>query len=179
MTDKRQWKERWGHSTAVIASDLYLWAGRHDSNRSCVQVFNVNSGCWKQYATHGIPPLGTWGYSCVAIGDELHYFGGRSGCHGIYHNSIHTLSTSSLKWKTLAHSTSKGEVPIRKNRCGMIHLTDGEEHLLYVVGGYGPAAPLLPQHKAQYQQYFGGMLTNEQHIFSLFSSEHYHVYVIL
>ena len=58
--------------------------------------------------------------------------------------------------------------------CGMVHFTYGEEDLLYVVGGWGHAAPSSPQHGAQYQQYpSGGVRTNEQHIFSLSTSEWY------
>ena len=54
----------------------------------------------------------------------------------------------------------------------MVHFTDGEEDLLYVVGGRGHAAPSSPQHGAQYQQYgISGVRTNEQHIFSLSTSE--------
>ena len=49
---------------------------------------------------------------------------------------------------------------------------DPREDLLYVVGGYGHAAPSSPQHGAQYQPvYGGGVRTNEQHIFSLSTSE--------
>ena len=39
---------------------------------------------------------------------------------------------------------------MQKYSCGMVHFTDGEEDLLYVVGGHGPAVPSSPQHGAQY-----------------------------
>ena len=39
-----------------------------------------------------------------------------------------------------------------EDHCGMVHFTDGEEDLLYVVGGWGHAAPSSPQHGAQYHQ---------------------------
>ena len=60
---------------------------------------------------------------------------------------------------------------MQKRYCGMVHFTDGEEDLLYVVGGYGLAVPSSPQHGAQYLQYIGDVHTNEQHIFSLSTSE--------
>ena len=41
---------------------------------------------------------------------------------------------------------------MQKRLCGMVHFTDGEEDLLYVVGGKGPAVPSSPQHGAQYQK---------------------------
>ena len=182
------WREparRNGHSTAVVDNQLYLWGGDqdgmprvHDSAEkrqffSSVEVFDVNSGCWNQRTTRGTPPLGVRGYSCVAVRNELHYFGGSECGHSdsCYHNSVHTLSTSTLQWRMLAPSTTEGGTPMQKQWCGMVHFTDREEDLLYVVGGYGHAVPSSPQHGAQYQQYRGGVLTNEQHIFSLSTSE--------
>ena len=57
---------------------------------SSVEVFDVNTGCWEQRTTRGTPPLGVKGYSCVAVRNELHYFGGECGHRGCYHNSVHT-----------------------------------------------------------------------------------------
>ena len=182
------WREPAGrrdHSTAVVDNQLYLWGGDqrgmpqvHDSAEkrqffSSVEVFDVNTGCWEQRSTtRGTPPLGVASYSCVAVRNELHYFGGWCGhSGGCYHNSVHTLSTSTLQWRMLAPSTTEGGAPMQKARCGMVHFTYGEEDLLYVVGGYAHAAPSSPQHGAQYQQYHSGIRTNEQHIFSLSTSE--------
>ena len=53
----------------------------------------MNTGFWelKQRTTRGTPPLGVQGYSCVAVRNELHYFGGEcSHGGGCYHNSVHT-----------------------------------------------------------------------------------------
>ena len=181
------WREpagRCNHSTAVVDNQLYLWGGyqpgtpqvHNSANKrrffSSVEVFKVNTGCWEQRTTRGTPPLGVDGYSCVAVRNELHYFGGWCGhSGGCYHNSVHTLRTSTLQWRMLAPSTTEGGAPMQKRHCGMVHFTDKEENLLYVVGGYGHAAPSLPQHGAQYQQYGSGVHTNEQHIFSLSTSE--------
>ena len=71
----------------------------------------------------------------------------------------------------LAPSTAEGGAPMQKYHCGMVHFTDGEEDLLYVVGGRGHAVPSSPQHGAQYQSAGYGVYTNEQHIFSLSTSE--------
>ena len=109
------------HSTAIVDSQLYLWVGHQDGMPGMtdsvkgrqficpsVEVFDVNTGCWEQRTTRGTPPLGVQGYSCVAVRNELHYFGGRYG-HGdhCYHNSVHTLSTSTLQWSMLAPTTTK------------------------------------------------------------------------
>ena len=138
-----------------------------------VEVFDVNTGCWEQRTTRGTPPLGVFGYSCVAVRNELHYFGGRCGHSGCYYNSVHTLSTSTLQWRMLAPSTTESGAPMQKHFCGMVHFTDREEDLLYIVGGQGPATPSSPQHGAEYQQIanLGNVRTNEQHIFSLSTSE--------
>ena len=184
------WREPAGredHSTAVVGNHLYMWGGEqdgmprtHDSAEkrqffSSVEVFDVNTGCWEQRTTRGTPPLGVMGYSCVAVRNELHYFGGYCGHDRCYHNSVHTLSTSTLQWRMLAPSTTEDGAPMQKYWCGMVHFTDGEEDLLYVVGGWGPAVPSSPQHGAQYQKPYGGIgggvCTNEQHIFSLSTSE--------
>ena len=183
------WREpagRHGHSTAVAGDHLYLWAGDqdgmprvHDSAEkrqffSSAEVFDVNTGCWEQRTTSGTPPLGVMGYSCVAVRNELHYFGGYCGHDDCYRNSVHTLSTSTLQWRMLAPSTTElGGAPMQKRWCGMVHFTDGEEDLLYVVGGLGHAVPSSPQHGAKYQKPYSGIgvCTNEQHIFSLSTSE--------
>ena len=180
------WREpafRRDHSTAVVDNQLYLWAGYqcgmpevHDSAEksqffSSVEVFVVNTSCWEQRATRGTPPLGVVGYSCVAVRNELHYFGGGSGHGSCNHNSVHTLSTSTLQWRMLTPSTTEDGAPMKKYHCGMAHFTDEEEDLLYVVGGLGHDVPLSPQHGAQYQLVHGDVRTNEQHIFSLSTSE--------
>ena len=159
------WREPAGrdeHGTAVVDNQLYLWGGyqrgmpevHHSAEKrqfySSVEVFDVNTGCWEQRTTRGTPPLGVQAYSCVAIRNELHYFGGYCGHGYCYHNSVH----STLQWRMLAPSTTEGGAPMQKSLCGMVHFTDGEEDLLYVVVGGWSNTP-----------------TNEQHIFSLSTSE--------
>ena len=180
------WKEpaaRYSHSTAVINNQLYLWGGLqkrmpgvHDNVEkrqffSCVEAFDVSTGCWEQRTTSGTPPLGVRGFACVAVRNDLHYFGGWCGHDYCYHNSVHTLGTSTLQWRMLAPSTAEDGAPMQKAWCGMVHFTDGEEDLLYVVGGRNHGVPSLPRHGAQYQSVYVGVRTNEQHIFSLSTSE--------
>ena len=153
----------------VVDNQLYLWSQWggyqhglplvHDSAEkrqffSSVEVFDMNTGFWelKQRTTRGIPPLGVQGCSCVAVRNELHYFGGEcSHGGGCYHNSVHTLSTSILEWKMLAPSTKKSGAPMHKPEyhCGMVHFTEGEEDLLYVVGGHSHTIPSPTQNGAK------------------------------
>ena len=157
-----------------------MWAGEqyempevHDSAKkrslvSKVEVFNVNTGCWEQRATSGTPPLGVAGYSCVTVRNDLYYFGGWCGHSSCYHNSVHTLITSTLQWRMLAPTTSEDGAPMKKRDCGVVHFTDEDEDLLFVVGGFG----LTPSsHQGGAQESYDHVYTNEQHIFSLSTRE--------
>ena len=55
----------------------------------------MNTGCWEQRTTRGTVSVSVCvlcvsaGYSCVAVRNELHYFGGECGHSGCHHNSVH------------------------------------------------------------------------------------------
>ena len=110
----------------------------------------LERGDWTRQPTSGAPPLGVRGYACTAVGDALHFFGGRCNHDDCYHNSIHSLSTSSLHWVELSPTTSEGGAPMRKGYCGTVAFKDGEEDILYIVAGYGPT-PSYHQPGAQYK----------------------------
>ena len=134
---------------------------------SCVEVFHIESGDWKQQKTNGIPPLGVKGYSSAAVDDTLYFFGGY--CNGYcYHNSIHSLSTSSLHWVELSPTTSEDGAPMRKSDSGTLSFKYLEEDILYVVAGWGPP-PSYRQPGAQYEDV--SHRCNEQHMFSPSKSE--------
>ena len=138
---------------------------------SSVDVFQSDCGDWIRRETSGTPPLGVIGYCCAAVGDSLYYFGGYCGHDKCYHNSVHKLSTLSLQWMMLSPSTSESGAPMRKMNCGMVAFRDGEEDILCVVAGYG----LTPSHRqlgAQYKTAYGSTWCNEQHMFSLSTSEY-------
>ena len=61
---------------------------------------------------------------------------------------------------------------MRKGFCGTVTFKDGEEDILYVVAGYGPT-PSYRQPGAQYIAFYGDgdVISNEQHMFSLSTSE--------
>lgn len=179
------WREPGGrdeHSTTVIGGEVYLWGGSrsgmsrdsrvHDSHRkrailSIVEVFDVNTSSWNQRRTLGTPPLGQKDYACVAIKDNLYYFGGECGHGNCYHNSVHSLNTSTLQWRILTRTTSEQGAPMKKSGCGIVHFNDKAD-LLFIVGGFGfTPPPESHQCKAQYKQGLDGVYTNEQHIFSI------------
>ena len=173
------------HKTIRVGSNVYMWAGVvdgmpqiHDSQKkkqftSCVEVFHSESGDWISQPTSGAPPLGVSGYGCTAVGDTLHFFGGYCNHADCYHNSIHSLSTSSLHWVELSPTTSKSGAPMKKGSCGMVAFKSGEEDFLYVVAGWGPT-PSYRQPGAQYETITGirdRVRCNEHHMFSLSTSE--------
>ena len=183
MNSRYEPAPRVAHQTIRVGSNVYMWAGLvdgmpkgHDSQEkrrfiSCVEVFHCETGDWIHQSTSGAPPLGVYGYGCTAVGDTLHFFGGYCN-HGVCcHNSIHSLSTSSLHWVELSPTTSEGGAPMRKGFCGTVAFKDGEEDILYIVAGHGPT-PSYRQPGAQYKAVVNDRVRcNEQHMFSLSTSE--------
>ena len=139
---------------------------------SSVDVFQSDRGDWIRQKTSGTPPLGVRGYCCAAVGDSLYYFGGYCGHPRCCHNSVHKLSTSSLQWMMLSPSTSESGAPMRKMNSGMVAFRDGEEEILCVVAGYVSLTPSHCQPGAQYEAAPRSTLCNEQHMFSLSTSEY-------
>ena len=140
---------------------------------SSVEMFNLETGDWIKKQTSGTPPLGIGGYACAAVDDELHYFGGYCGHTGrCYHNSVHKLSTTSLEWAMLYPTTSEDDAPMKKAFCDMVAFKDGEDNMLFVVGGFG-GTPSFRQSGAEYKQHYAGVTVrcNEQHMFTLSTSE--------
>ena len=173
------------HQTIRVGSNVYMWAGRGGrytmgTRRSRIRddlypvwrCSTVIAGDWRHQPTSGAPPLGVYGYGCTAVGDTLHFFGGYCNHGDCYHNSIHSLSTSSLHWVELSPTTSEGgPAPMRKCYCGTVAFKDGEEDILYVVAGHGPT-PSYRQPGAQYEAAGSDRVRcNEQHMFSLSTSE--------
>ena len=178
---------RTGHTSLLVGGNLYLWGGRMDGIPrvhfspvkreflSSVDVFHYDycGADWIRRETSGTPPLGVEGYSCAAVGDSLYYFGGYCGHDQCYHNSVHKLSTLSLQWMMLSPSTSESGAPMKKMVSGMVAFRDGEEDILCVVAGIGGLTPSNHQSGAQYKtDYRSNSWCNEQHMFSLSSSEY-------
>ena len=175
---------RTGHTSLLVGGNLYLWGGQiddspgeHDSPDkreflSRVDVFQSYCGDWIRRETSGTAPLGANGYCCAAVGDSLYYFGGYCGHDKCYHNSVHKLSTSSLQWMMLSPSTSGSGTPMRKSGSGMVAFRDGEEDILCIAAGYSILTQSHRQSGAQYETDYGSTRCNEQHMFSLNTSEY-------
>lgn len=163
---------------------MYMWGGKvdelpkvHDSPEkraflSSVDIFNLETGDWENRLTSGPPPLGAIGYACAAVSaTELHFFGGFCGHRYCYHNSVHKLSTSSLQWVMLSPTTSADEAPIKKSTPGMVAFSDGEEDVLFVVGGWSVISSSTQPGSECEKAVDPFFSCNEQHMFTLSTSE--------
>ena len=149
---------------------------------SRVDVFEVEAGGWIQQpiVTSGTPPLGVVDYACAAVGDNLYYFGGLCphDVNDCFQNSMHELSTSSGQWVMLSPTVYESDrttdtVPMRKICCEMVAFRDGEEDVLFVVGGLGIRNE-MSQPGTLYELVKDTDLQvrcNEQHLFKLSTSE--------
>lgn len=184
VRDRYEPAPRDGHKTILVGDKLYMWAGNVDGMPlqdslekkeflSQLDVFHVESGEWVIQVTSGTPPLGVDGYACAAVGNILLYFGGMcaNGLDSCYQNSIHELSTLSLQWVMLSASTSADGTPMKKAYCEMVAYKDGDEDVLFVIGGLGPT-PSSHQPRAEYEKaYDNHFRCNEHHMFTLSTSE--------
>ena len=116
----------------------------------------------------GTPPPGTWGYSFIAIGKDLFYFGGLGA--GDYNNSLYCINVDSFHWRELS-SSSSDHGPMMKGYCGMVSAHfDGEDYLL-IIGGVGSSST-TKQPNAQYEDTgFGNLRCNEIHYYRILSGQ--------
>ena len=141
-----------------------MWGGYGSGVDSDVmEVYHLPTGAWDQKPTTGTPPPGTWGYSSVAIGKDIYYFGGRGG--GGFPNSVHSFNVDSFKWRELSPSSSENG-PMMKFFSGMVSAHfDGEDYLI-IIGGYiSSSTPKQPD--AQYSAY----RCNEIHYYRISSGQ--------
>ena len=173
------------HRTVLVGGSLYMWGGLNADFsldppirrlRFNIQQFTPSVGQWITRGTTGTPPLGSWGYCCTAINDQLYYFGGTSqwGLHcndDFFHNSITQLDTISLQWRKLEPTDATRPV-MRRVFGGMISFEhDGVHHLL-MIGGQGPKPAVeLPHYKygspASTDDNGKEWLTNEHSMYNL------------
>ena len=71
----------------------------------------------------------------------------------------------------LSPTTSEDGAPMKKADCGMVAFKDGEEDILFVIGGSG-TTPSSRQPGAQYEKITNDIVRcSEQHMFTLSTSE--------
>uniref|UniRef100_A0A1X7TVM8 Protein kinase domain-containing protein n=1 Tax=Amphimedon queenslandica TaxID=400682 RepID=A0A1X7TVM8_AMPQE len=172
--------ERMYHRTASVGDSLYVWAGYqaglpgvHDNTKkrritSNIQHLSPSTGQWIARDTTGTPPLGVRAYCCIAINDQLYYFGGWCGHDNCYHNSVSQLDTVSLQWRELEPTNATRPVMRRANG-GMISFEhDGVHHLL-MIGGTGSKPAVKLQDYKYIKLRNGNWSTNEHSMYNISS----------
>ena len=139
-----------------------MWGGDLYGVHDVMDVYHLPTGAWDQKSTTGTPPLGTWGYSSVAIGKDIYYFGGGGGG---YHNSLHCFNVDTFNWRELSPSGSD-RGPMMKGYCGTV-LVEGNEYLP-IIGGSGSSST-TKQPNAQYEDLNGLLKCNEIHYYRISS----------
>ena len=155
---------RWGHHSAAVGGQLYVWGGRtkdfsKEKSELAVSVhsFNQCMETWQTRATTGKCPPTVYRGSCTSSGHHLYLYGGSDG--HCYNDSLHQLDTDSLEWSQLPSG------PMKKIRCGMVSYEDK----LILFGGYGtPSCPTQPGAEFVENRTTNGRgWTNELHMFDL------------
>ena len=150
----------WGGYTGVNYSDL------DKAMTSSMDVYHLSTGAWEGRPTNGNPPLRASGYSSIAIGKNLYFFGGNNA--GKYRNSLHCFNVDTFNWRELSPSSDYG--PMMKAYCGMVSAHfDGEDYLL-IIGGRGSSST-TKQPNAQYEEFVGDLRCNEIHYYRISSGQ--------
>ena len=141
-----------------------MWGGVGSVVHDVMDVYHLPTGAWDQKPTTGTPPPGTWGYSSIAIGKDLFYFG------NVYYNSVHAINVDTFHWRELSPSSSD-RGPMMKGYCGMVSAHfDGEDYLL-IIGGRGSSST-TKQPNAQYEDDgLGNLRCNEINYYRISSGQ--------
>ena len=167
--------KRRGHSTVKVGDYLYMWGGYtgvldsdlDKSMTSSMDVYHLPTGAWEGRPTNGNPPLRASGYSSIAIGKNIYFFGGLNA--GGFHNSLHCFNVDTFHWRELSPSSDRG--PMMKYFCGMVSAHfDGEDYL-FIIGGKGSSST-TKQPNAQYKDDgLGHLRCNEIHYYRISSGQ--------
>uniref|UniRef100_A0A1X7U8D7 Galactose oxidase n=1 Tax=Amphimedon queenslandica TaxID=400682 RepID=A0A1X7U8D7_AMPQE len=143
-----------------------MWGGGGSGvDYDVMEVYHLPTGAWDQKPTTGTPPPGTRGYSSVAIGKDIYYFGGREVDD---QNSLHSFNVDSFKWRQLSPSSSD-HGPMKKAYSGMLSVNFDNEDYLVMIGGYA-LSPINPP-KQPDAQYTAGGRCNEIHYYRISSDQ--------
>ena len=135
---------------------------------SSMDVYHLPTGAWEGRPTNGNPPLRASGYSSIAIGKNIYFFGGANA--GGFCNSLHCFNVDTFHWRELSPSSSDCG-PMMKAYCGMVSAHfDGEDYLA-IIGGLGSSST-TKQPNAQYEDDgLGRLRCNEIHYYRISSGQ--------
>ena len=70
---------RYGHKSAVVDGELYMWGGAGTKDDHKVSVFSPLLECWDTKSTTGPSPTRLYGGASTSAGHHLYHYGGRDG----------------------------------------------------------------------------------------------------
>ncbi|XP_019852226.1 PREDICTED: kelch domain-containing protein 2-like [Amphimedon queenslandica] len=132
-----------------------------------MEVYHLPTGAWDQKPTTGTPPPGTRGYSAIAIGKNIYYFGGYD--EYLHHNNVHCFNVDSFNWRELSPSSSD-RGPIMKGYYGMVSAHFDGQDCLVIIGETKGSSPITTQ-KQLGAQYSAGGRCNEIHYYRISSDQ--------
>ena len=145
-----------------------MWSGYQSVVHDVMDVFHLPIGAWEGRPTNGNPPLRASGYSSIALGKNLYFFGGVRGSY--YCNSLHCFNVDSFNWRELSPSSSDCG-PMLKAYCGMVSAHFDGEVYLAIIGGRGSSSTTM-QSNAQYEDAgVGNLRCNEIHYYRISSGQ--------
>ena len=124
-----------------------MWGGTGSVVHGVMDVYHLPAGAWEGRPTNGNPPLRASGYSSIAIGKNIYFFGGDKGSS--YRNSLHCFNVDTFHWRELSPSSSD-RGPMMKGYCGMVSAHFEGEDYLAIIGGHGSSINTPKQPDAQY-----------------------------
>ena len=143
-----------------------MWGGVGSVVHDVMDVYHLPTGAWEGRPTNGNPPLRASGYSSIAIGKNIYFFG---GLNADFRNSLHCFNVDTFHWRELSPSSSD-RGPMMKAYCGMVSAHfDGEDYLA-IIGGRGSSST-TKQPNAQYEDYYGDLRCNEIHYYRISSGQ--------
>ena len=142
-----------------------MWGGAGSEVHDVLDVYHLPTGAWEGRPTNGNPPLRASGYSSIAIGKNLYFFGGNR--HGVYRNSVHRINVDTFNWRELSPTSDHG--PMMKAYCGMVSAYFEGEDYLAIIGGVGSSSINTP--KQPDAQYSAGGSCNEIHYYRTSSGQ--------
>ena len=144
-----------------------MWGGGGSVVHDVMDVYHLPTGAWEGRPTNGNPPLLASGYSSIAIGKNIYFFGGLNA--GGFRNSLHCFNVDTFHWRELSPSSSD-RGPMMKWFCGMVSAHfDGEDYLV-IIGGSGSSSINTP--KQPDAQYSAGRC-NEIHYYRISSGQYF------
>ena len=146
---------RWGHHSAAVGGQLYVFGGRTKDMHKKVSIYSFNQ-CTETWQTRGKAKKhpGVYLCACAVSGHFLYLYGGSDGSS--YHDTFHQLDTDSLEWSQLPDG------PRKKVGCGMVSYEDNK---LILFGGYGISDLTRPWDSVVDKGNRNFEWTNELHIF--------------